>query len=218
MTPSLSAGPTPLGPNDPPVCGYGIRQAIDTARRLPISTPWAALLWTVTVAVTGTAAGLIASDRGALSAVVGAVVGVLIATALVWLALALWLSSPLSQGFHWDQRIERYTPRGAGDTKTHTIMSLRSRHLHLAREIVCEVTDPLGRTYTHAWRSPYGAGPLPIRKNDGPTIAYPDEFGRPDEPDTPPPRPGTCRVRWILQPLPGGRGRVLHTSRWDAKA
>ena len=83
----------------------------------------------------------------------------------------------------------------------------------MAKEIVCEVTDREGRTYTHAWRSPYGAGPLPIRRGDGPAVAYPDQFGRPEGPDAPSPTPGTYIVLWRLQPPPGNKRRVLYKAK-----
>ncbi|MCP3883321.1 MAG: hypothetical protein GY701_33700 [Sulfitobacter sp.] len=130
------------------------------------------------------------------------------------LAITGWLASPFSRRYHWEQRIERYRPQLTAEADTHSILSLKSRHLHMASEIVCEVTDSEGRTFTHAWRSPYGAGPLPIRTGDGPTIAYPDQFGRPEQPDAPSPTPGTYIVMWRLQPPPGNRRRTLYKAKW----
>lgn len=211
---ALSAGPTPLGSNDPPVCGYGIRPSLRGATRLLVSTPLAALLWTLTVAVAGVAVALVASDHGVVAVVAGALLSVLAATTGVWLAIAVWLASPFSRSYHWQQRIERYTPQDAADASTHSILSLKSRHMHMASAIVCEVIDREGRTYTHAWRSPYGVGPLPIRRGDGPAVAYPDQFGRPEEPDAPSPTPGTYTVLWRLQPPPGDKRRVLYKTNW----
>jgi hypothetical protein len=144
--------------------------------------------------------------------VVGALVAVLAATLVLWLGIAGWLVSPFGRSYHWQQRIERYTPH---NTDTHSILSLKSRHLHMVGEIVCQVTDIEGRTYTYAWRSPHGAGVLPVRKGDGPTIAYPDAFSGAEGSDAPQPIPGKYTVEWTLQSLPGTKRRTLYKSKWE---
>jgi hypothetical protein len=182
--------------------------------KLAVSTPVAALAWALTIAALGAVGGLLASDRGGVAVVFAALLSALAATAVVSLSIGAWLASPFSRSYHWQQRIERHTPQGAADTRTHSILSLKSRHLHLASEIVCEVTDRAGRTYEHAWRSPHGPGALPMRKGSGPTVAYPDQFGRPEEPDAPWPSPGAYTVVWRLKPPPGDKCRVLYRARW----
>lgn len=204
--PSLSIGPPPLGPNDPPVCAHGFTSAVQTALRLTVSTPAGAILWVVLVSLAVTLSNGFVEGDGATD-FLNALIGVALGTAAAYGLLTLWLWTPLSRWYHWSDTIRRYD--GEGSETTHSLFSLKSRHLHFAHEIICSVADPLGQTYTHAWRSSIGANP-PIRRGDGPTIAYPDQF------DAPWPITGRYRVLWILRTR-DGRERTLRTRTWAVR-
>lgn len=179
---------------------------MQTALRLTVSTPAGAIVWVVLASLAvSLSSGFI--EGGAPATLLNALIGVALGTAAAYGLLTLWLLTPLSRRYHWSDAIRRYD--GQGSETTHSIFSLRSRHLHFAPEIICSVKDPQGHTYSHAWRAPVGGNP-PIRKGDGPTIAYPDEF------DAPSPVTGKYRVSWVLQTR-DGRERTLRTRIWTVE-
>lgn len=177
-----------------------------TALRLTVSTPGGAILWVVFVSLAvSLSSGFVEGD--AIAALLSALIGVALGTAAAYGLLTLWLLTPTSRRYHWSDAIGRYD--GDGSETTHSIFSLKSRHLHFAPEIICSIEDPVGQTYSHAWRAPVGGNP-PIRKGDGPTIAYPDQF------DAPSPVTGKHRVSWVLR-TPDGRERTLRTRKWTVE-
>jgi hypothetical protein len=69
------------------------------------------------------------------------------------------------------------------------------------------VTDPTGQRYAFAWKPAYGPSP-PLRKGDGPTRAYPEEFA-----SAPSPTHGTYKICWTVD-RPGKTPLILYRCKW----
>ena len=203
---SLSVGPPPLGPNDPPPCVYGLRWAIRSAPRLMVATTALAIFWVIVLAVSGalTAQFLVSPDDRVLVTVGYAVIGALGGIGLTIVLIVVWLLTALSRRYHWTQRIERLPKSSTG----HSLLTLRGRHLHVFCEIVCTVSDRTGHKYVCVWRAPTGGCP-PLRSGDGPIVEYPDQFD-----GAPWPAPGTYRVVWTVERRARAAPRILSTSKW----
>src|SRR5690606_9627055 len=136
----------------------------------------------------------------------GAVAGVLAGTILTHVVLAVGLMSPLGRRYHWEQTINRYT--GENDARTHSLLALQSRHLHMVREITCSVETPAGTIATPPWRA-HIAAPRVIPKAGGPTLPYPSAFAPAAWPT-----PGQYTVTGKMTPQAGGEPIVAFRSRW----
>jgi hypothetical protein len=95
---TFSIGPPGPGPNDPPVCVYGVVGAYRSAKRLTLTSSLTAILWATVVALTGTFVAL--SVDSAWGKLAGAVIGVAVATVLTYTAIAVWILSPLGRHYH----------------------------------------------------------------------------------------------------------------------
>jgi hypothetical protein len=105
---------------------------------------------------------------------------------------------------HWKHRIERLSE----NSSSHSILSLKGRHLHVLSEVACTVTDPVGQHYDFAWKPTYGHSP-PLRKGDGPIAAYSEEFANAAWPTR-----GAYQVCWTAE-RPGKKALILYRCKWS---
>ncbi|MGH9288132.1 MAG: hypothetical protein ACRD0V_07575 [Acidimicrobiales bacterium] len=107
----FSIGPPGPGPNDPPVCNYGVVGAFRSATWLTVNSARAAFLWVVAVALT--VSFVPSLDDGALGKISNVVIGVPFGTMLTYIVIAVLLLSQLGRRYHWTQKIGRYHGEGA---------------------------------------------------------------------------------------------------------